>query len=308
MNQLSRPKLHIRVIFAWFSLTLLSVSFIICPAHACTLWAAIGRSTGHQATLIAKNRDWSPDQYQELRFMAPAGGFKFLVLHPRGAVKPRDIAGVNEKGLVLVTAAASCIPRRERPESYYLEGFLNGLLASCATVDEVIKKQGILSSPAFYLVADPAKIALIEVGLNGKRSIKVMDNEVLAHTNHYLDKNLADSNRKFNRGSYLRLFRIRYLLKSQGRPLTLEDFIRFSQDRYDGPDHSILRKGSSPRQVHTLSTWIVSLPMGDSPRLYVRLRDPEGHEKVHLLKLDASFWAKRAPGALDLGKMGSGAR
>lgn len=280
-----------QVILALFSCPLL-LFLSSWPGEACTLWAATGARTVNQATLIGKNRDWSPAQYQELQFKAPAGGYRFLVLHPRGAKHPHDIAGVNEKGLVVVTAAASCIPKKARPQSYYLEGFLNSLLTSCATVDEVIKKQGLLISPAFYLVADRSKIAIIEVGLNEKRSIKVTENDVLSHTNHYLDKNLLEANKKFNLSSHIRLIQIQYLLKAQRRPFTLQDFITISQDRQDGPDNSIWREGSSPRKVHTLSTWIVSLPINDAPRLYVKLANPHEPPKTTFYKLDAAFWAK----------------
>jgi hypothetical protein len=262
------------------------------PVEPCTLWAAAGERTSHHGTLIGKNRDWAPDQYQELRILAPAGGFRFLVLHPRGARRFLDIAGVNEKGLVVVTAAASCIPKRQRPKSYYREGFLNQILSSCATVDAVIKKQGLLTSPAFYLVADRSRIALIEVGLNEKRSVNVIANGVLCHTNHYLDKNLLQNNQQFKLSSHIRLIQIQGLLKVRQRPLTLQDFITISQDRQDGPDWSIWRQGSSPREVHTLSTWIVSLPQDDAPRLYVKLASLEDPPQTRLFKLDASFWAK----------------
>jgi len=262
------------------------------PGEACTLWAATGARSAGRATLIAKNRDWAPAQYQELRFRAPAEGYRFLVLHPRGRKRPVDIAGVNEKGLVMVTAAASCIPKKARPKSYYLEGFLNSILASCATVDEVLIKQELLTSPAFYLVADRAKIAMIELGLNDERSIKVTDNGVLSHTNHYLDKDLWENNKKFNLSSHIRLIQIQYLLKAQRRPFTLGDFITISQDRQDGPDFSIWREGSSPGEVHTLATWIVSLPENEAPRLYVKMANPHEPEETLLLKLDAAFWAK----------------
>jgi hypothetical protein len=262
------------------------------PGEACTLWAATGARTLDQATLIGKNRDWSPAQYQELQFRDPAEGYRFLVLHPRGRKRPVDIAGVNEKGLVMVTAAASCIPKKARPESYCLEGFLNTILTSCATVDEVIKKQGLLTSPAFYLVADRSKIAIIEVGLNEKRAIKVTDHDVLSHTNHYLDKNLLETNKQFNLSSHLRLIRLQYLLKAQRRPFTLQDFITISQDRHDYPDNSIWREASSPKKVHTLSTWIVSLPDNDAPRLYVKMANPHEAPKTNFYKLDAAFWAK----------------
>ncbi len=280
-----------RVILALFSCPILLLSSGW-PGEACTLWAATGDRTVNQATLIGKNRDWSPAQYQELQFMAPVGGFRFLVLHPRGAKQPHDIAGVNEKGLVMVTAAASCIPEKARPESYCLEGFLNTILTSCATVDEVIKKQGLLTSPAFYLVADRSKIAIIEVGLNEERAIQVTDNDVLSHTNHYLDKSLLENNKQFNLSSHLRLIRIQYLLKAQRRPFTLQDFITISQDRHDYPDNSIWREGISPKKVHTLSTWIVSLPDNDAPMLYVKMANPHEPPKTNFYKLDASFWAK----------------
>jgi isopenicillin-N N-acyltransferase like protein len=261
-------------------------------AAACTLWAAAGRRTVDQATLIAKNRDWSPAQYQELRFTAPAGGFRFLTLQPKDDRTSRDIAGINEKGLVIVTAAASCIPFRQRSKGYRLDGFLDRILSSCTTVDDVMRRQWLFTSPAFYLVADRAKIGLIEVGPQEERLVTMGDNEMLAHTNHYLGANLSAANRKFSLSSRFRLIRINYLLKTGRRPLTLEDFIAFSQDRHDGPDDSIWRAGSSPGEVHTLATWIAYLPKDGAPQLHVTLMNPQGERKTRILTLDAAFWAR----------------
>jgi isopenicillin-N N-acyltransferase-like protein len=259
--------------------------------QACTLWAATGGWTQDRGTLVGKNRDRSPEQVQELRFEAPPGGLRFLVLHPRGD-QPRDIAGINEKGLVVVTAAASCIPLRERSRAFYLEGFLDRLLTSCATVEAVINKRTWFTAPAFYLVADRFKIALIEVGLQERRAIQVTDHELLCHTNHYLDKNLLDGNRQFNLGSYIRLTQIQYLLKSQRRPFTFRDFIRMSQDCRDGPDWSIWRAGSAAGKVHTLATWVVSLPPDGPPLLYVKTANPGEPPQARLIKLTPVFWAE----------------
>ncbi len=267
------------------------------PAAACTLWAAAGDRTVDGAILIGKNRDWWAGRSQALRLLCPAGGFRYLGLYAVGRRFQGEKAGVNEKGLVMVSAAASVVPWRLRRRAPATGNLMDRILASCDSVDAVVRKRHLFTSPCFYLIADRSKIAIIEVGLHGRRSIKVKYRDVLYHTNHYLDGDLAEANQKYNLSSLLRFYRIRYLIKAHREPLAVEDFMAFSRDRHDGPDDSIWRSGS-PGEVQTLSTWIVSVPKDDAPTLYVRLTEPGEPEKNLRLRLDASFWARGAPGVI----------
>jgi isopenicillin-N N-acyltransferase-like protein len=99
------------------------------------------------------------------------------------------------------------------------------------------------SQPVFCLLADRSRIAYVEVAPEGKYSIKVIDDGILFHTNHYLDLPFANQ-RKPGKSSETRLSRIQHLLRAQDNtPFTMAAFILFSKDQHDGPDDSIWRTG-----------------------------------------------------------------
>lgn len=275
------------------SILLLSLTWWPQPdAHACTLWTAVGSRVQGGGVLIAKNRDMPPDHRQELRLVKSPGGFRYLGLCAMNSDEPGVKAGVNEKGLVIVDAAASCIPKWKRDRLPEVKQLNEKLLAACADVDAVFRRQLMFCSPAYYLLADHAKAVILEVALDGKRSIKTITQGTLTHTNHYLDEDFQDSNQKVNRGSQVRLERIQYLLAGRPRPLTLTDFIACSGDRHDGPDRSIWRSGSTPKKIRTLASWIVHLPRNGAPTLYVKLANPGEPPTTHQVQLDDSFWGK----------------
>ena len=83
-------------------------------SEACTLWGATGRAVEGGGTLIAKNRDWTPDHRQELTVMQEAGKYGFLALKAVGGAEPGIKAGVNERGLVIVSATANQVTKAER--------------------------------------------------------------------------------------------------------------------------------------------------------------------------------------------------
>ena len=264
---------------------------------ACTLWAAAGERAAHGGSLIAKNRDWTPEP-DEVRLVAPAQGFRFLGLFPvREGKRPGVVAGVNERGLSVVVASAGSLPREERIKGG--KGLLRQLLTEFSTVEEVLAKRALFSRthPVIYLLADSRRIAWVEVAPGGRYAVRDSTSGVLSHTNHFLDATLDDANQRIGRSSRARLARIEALLAGKAQPLTREDCIAFSADRNDGPDNSIWRTGSRPEGKRTLATWIVSLPREAPPELFVRLADPGAAEKTGNLKLDAAFW-KRPEGAI----------
>jgi isopenicillin-N N-acyltransferase like protein len=257
---------------------------------ACTLWAAAGERTAHGGSLIAKNRDWSPEP-DEVQWVKRPTGFRFLGLFPIRDGKQRNVvAGVNEKGLVVVTASASSVPREEREKGG--KNLTQQLLSVFSTVDEVLDNKLVFSRthPSIYLIADRRKVGWIEVAPEGRFSVRDVRNGVLAHTNHYLDETLSDANGKIGRSSRTRLGRIGDLLSSRATLLTLEDFIVFSQDRNDGPDDSLWRTGSKPERERTLASWIVSLPPAAPPELFLRLANPGESERTMRITLGGPFW------------------
>ena len=244
----------------------------------------------HGGSLIAKNRDWTPEP-SAVRLVHPEAGFRSLGLFPIRDGKQRSIvAGVNEKGLVIVTASASSVPEADRGKGG--SGLTRQLLTVFSTVEDVQVNKSVFARthPSMFLIADRRQTAWIEVAPEGRFSIRTIKKGVLTHTNHYLDETLIDVNGKIGRSSRTRLGRIGELLDRRTAPLTLEDFIAFSQDRNDGPDDSLWRTGSKPDGRRTLASWIVSLPPAAPPELFVRLANPGEPERTMKMTLDGPFW------------------
>ena len=203
--------------FAIFSafLFLASVSVI----DACTLWSAAGSRVAHKGSLIAKNRDWTPEP-SVFRLVQPQVGFRSLGLFPiRDGKQQGLVAGVNEKGLVVVTASASSIPEADRGKGG--SGLARQLLTLFSTVEEVQLNKSVFARthPVIFLIADRSQTAWIEVAPEGKFALRASKKGVLTHTNHYLDKTLIDANKKIGRSSRTRLGRIGELL--DGHPAAI---------------------------------------------------------------------------------------
>jgi len=265
--------------------------------QACTLWAAAGERVAHGGSLIAKNRDWKPES-SHVRLVDPGSGHRHLGLYPTDEEGRRGpFAGINEKGLVVVTATAGSIPSGERIKGG--SGLARKLLTGFSSVEEILVDGTPFSRsrPSIYLAADHRRAAWIEVAPEGKFAVRVTGGGWLAHTNHYLDETLAGANRKIGRSSRIRLERIGELLKGKAAPLTLEDFMAFSRDRSHGPDDSLWRTGGKPGIQITLASWIVSLPPAAPPEIFVRLANPGEPEREMRIALDGPFW-KRADGRI----------
>ena len=261
------------------------------PASACTLFAAAGSRVEGGGTLIVKNRDRTSRQ-SALKVFAPADGYKYLALVAADNPKEPAVAGINEKGLTVVDATPGTLAADE--EKLGAVALTQALLTRCASVDEVLAQKDLLAAsyPVFQMVADGRKIAIIEIASQGRVAVKVSTQGALCHTNHYLDTQLLGDNRKPNSSTRVRYYRIDRLLTRQTRPFTLEDFLAFSQDRHDGPDHSIYRTGSTPEKIRTLATWIVAHPAAGVPRVFVRIINPGEPQKIVKLGLEPALWAK----------------
>jgi hypothetical protein len=242
-------------------------------------------------TIIVKNRDRTPRR-SALKFFAPPGGFKYLALVDADTPNGSAVAGVNEKGLAVVDALPGNLPAQaENPGAVNLTG---ALLRRCASVDDVLACQDLFraSYPVIEMVADGRRMAVIEIGPRGRVAITVRDQGVLCHTNHYLDPRLRDANGKPNSSSCMRYGRIGRLLSRQTCPFALEDFLAFSQDRHDGPDDSICRRGSTPTETRTLATWIVAHPAAGVTRVFVKITNPGEPQKIVNLRLNPTWWAE----------------
>lgn len=281
-----------RLLAATLALVLLSH-----PVAASTLWGAAGIAAGG-GTLLAKNRDWKPNHRQILKHSPPGDGFAWFGLYAVGGDDPGIKAGVNEKGLTVVSASASSIPKKRRAQQPGKHGAISQILSRFASVDELAANADRIfadSRAIFLLVADRQQILLAEIGLGGEFVFHAVDEGTLAHTNHYLNKDLAVFNTANTPSSTMRLARINTLLKQAPQPYTLREFARMSRDRHDGPDNSLWRSGKE----HTLSSWIVQTPASGAPRLRVLLANPGEEEKTVEYTLDEAFWKKPAPRQAD---------
>ena len=259
------------------------------PSAACTLWGAAGSAVHGGGTLVAKNRDGVPDHRQELVVLNPPQGYRTLALRAVGGAEPGFKAGVNEKGLVIVSATASQVPAGQRRAAQPKKEWMRHFLATCASVDELLPALDRLNRPVFYLAGDRHEIALIEVTPDGRRSVHRRGSGTLHHTNHYCAGEAPDLKRKPGASSRQRYDRVGALLKDPAAPFGIEDFIRISQDAVAGPDNSIWRTGGDGARKRTLATWLVSVPTAGSPQVYLKTADPGGPERICRLSVDEAL-------------------
>ncbi|UTH73690.1 carcinine hydrolase/isopenicillin-N N-acyltransferase family protein [Chromobacterium sp. IIBBL 290-4] len=257
--------------------------------QACTLWGASGDAS-EDGTLLAKNRDWRPDHVQSLRLRHPGHGFAYLGLYADNGSAPGLKAGVNERGLALVGASASSLPRDLRLADSSKHAVLAQLLREFASLDQVEAGAGKVfsqSRPMFLLMADATGLMQVEVGQHGRYRLTRQSNGTLAHTNHYFDASLLDIAQQTGESSRVRLGRIQSLL-AQNQTHTLREFEALSQDRHDGADNSLWRNGKE----YTLAAWQMALPKNQPPKLHLVLANPGQRQETADYLLDAAFWAK----------------
>lgn len=244
--------------------------------QACTIFAAQGDCVEDNGTLVAKVRDFAPGP-QELRLNAN-GKYAFYGLYGGSDLERLSVrGGVNEKGLVVVNAMTSCIPKKQRV-NYPSKPTVRLLLQNCASVDEALKQKEMLFGTKFLILADKKEIALIEIGAEGQTSIKRGQNTYFAHTNYYLDPKFSNLNIKVGESSATRYQRINELLDSTTKPFTLQNFIAFTQDQHDGLDNSIWRLGSRPKVSESLAAFVVKITPDGDFKLWIKYR-PEVEDK-----------------------------
>ena len=276
-------------------LAVVAIAALHHPAHGTTLWAAAGGQVEGGGVLIAKNHDDKPLP-TELRLVVPRKGFTYLGLFALGSRKTQGpLAGVNEKGLAVVTAVPEGLPPGPDPNPS-IEQIAESLLASYESVDLIVADQKILRQgpPAFYLIADRSNIALVETGPHGGISVTILKDGILTHTNHYLGEELLVWNRRIPKGSESRLERVTRLLQSSTVPLTQDAFIEMSRDRgAEGDDGALrVRASSGTLRVQTLAGWILLIPRTKPPELHVGVFVADGGEIEYDFKLDRPFWTE----------------
>lgn len=278
-------KLLLKIIASVAALTFLGGSGV----SACTLWAAAGQAVSGGGTLLVKNRDWYPNHEQVLRLVRPKEGYAYFGLYADNKKYSGFKAGINEKGLVIVSASASSIPRKTRMNMTYTGAVIRHVLSHCATAEEAAVYLKTVRGPQFLMFADRQHVGSAEISPSGDNSISIVENGTLAHTNHYHAPGLLKYNVLPGKSSHARYTRISDLLWETHRPYHLEDFLAMADDHVMGPDNSIFRTGSTKKSEATIATWAVSIPKEGSPILSVRILNPGKEAAFYHLSSDDVF-------------------
>jgi isopenicillin-N N-acyltransferase-like protein len=263
-------------------------------AGACTLWAAAGPMVEGGGTLIAKSRDWAPEGHQVMTLTSPGSGLRYLGLYVVGTDEPGLKCGINERGLVVVTATVGTIPKAAIQAAPRGKAGMTALLRQCSTVDEALEMSAGSVGARFSVLADRRKVAVIEAGLEGRMVLHVTDCGTVAQTNHFSLAGTADLNQTAaGASSTTRYTRICELLGTTRKPLSMGTFVTMSRDQHDGPTNSIFRTGAKPTSTRTLATWICRVPPEGSPIVHVRLLSPGEPEYESEILADDVFSGKR---------------
>ncbi|MCX5813538.1 MAG: carcinine hydrolase/isopenicillin-N N-acyltransferase family protein [Proteobacteria bacterium] len=278
-------------IIIWCAAFLVIAAAIPGPVEACTLWVATGPIVKDNGTLIAKNRD-NKQIITELKFITREKGFRFIGLFDIEAYG-YVVSGINEKGLAVINASAVSVPEEKR--NVAKEDLTERLLTYFDSVDSLIKEEAMFaaSHPAFYIIADADKVALVEVAPGNKISMKASRDGIFTHTNHYTEEKLLSDNELATPDSRRRLDRVDYLMSTSPLPLTIEQFIAVSEDRGNSPNDSILKVCDKSKKVCTLASWVVYVPKKGFPDLYVKIMRPEQPDTIYRFILDERFWTER---------------
>jgi hypothetical protein len=265
VRQKSLP-MGIKIVFVFIGLSLISPPYAALP---CTLFGAIGDSVQGGGVLIGKTRDRVENSEQAFIEVVPKGGYRYRGISMSGA--KRVTSGVNDKGLVVVSAAASLVEKEGKVTT------VGKILSQSSSVDEVMAmvRKGQIQGPIYYLVGDIQKIALLEVIDRHRYDSLVKENGVLCHTNHFILREMGKFNQKIGASSQARLNRIEELLANG--PLTKERFVTITRDHFNGPgDNSICRhfERKVPGSERTVSAAVYALRKGGAPEIWVSLGQP----------------------------------
>lgn len=280
-------------LFCLISLVFLTAKCV----NACTLWGVTGDTVKDGGTLIAKNFDYNPSFSTRLEFVIPNHGYKYLADVLYGSdIHPSVQGGINEKGLV-VTSAATQIIKSTLPPGGKL-GFNERILRDYDSVDSFLADTEMLNdyTSGFHMIADKYKIVMIEIAPEGQNNIQIVDNGPLYHTNEYCTPSLMTYNEIPSKSSQVRYARIQDLMTTHNGYFTLDDFIAISEDQNDGPYDSLWRTGNEFER--TLATWIVHLPADRAPVVYIKTANTGEEIKSTRLTLHKKFWDEQPIGEI----------
>lgn len=278
------------------TIVLITLGFSSC--FASTIWGVTGDKIKGGGTIVAKNFDYRPSCDVKLIFKKPADGYKYLaaVVYEEGA-EPIMLAGINEKGVSVMSASA---PVKKTVDIKSISLLNEMLLSSYYQVNSLLEDRDILSKygPGFYMVSDKSNIIMIEIAPEGRYKIDATMNGFLYHANHYLSDDFSGFNLSVSTGSWTRAERIKALVSGHQGFFTQDDFISFSQDRHDGPNRSIWRTGKPASAERTIATWVLNMPGGGWPELYMRKLNSKGKPVTVKITLNWSFWHTQNEGEI----------
>ena len=268
------------------------LAFFHMPVYGSTLWGAAGSRVNGGGVLIGKNYD-SGSGSCVLRMVIPRQGISYFGLFPLPGRKGQGpIAGVNEKGLTIITASPDslALTRGKPPTELIIEQLLTGF----DTVDALLSAEKVLRDgpSVFYVVADRSKVALIEIAPRGAKAVRTIDSGILFHTNHYIDDSLLALNKRSHNNSQMRLEHMDLVFNGLPGPLTMDDFIRIGEDKGAPPGESIMRPPGPPGTARTLATWVLFLPKSGPPELHASFLGTEEVMREYDSKLDRAFWTE----------------
>lgn len=252
----------------------LAVGFAAHNVNACSIFAATGDIVEGGGSLISKTEDLNFD-YVHTLFKGTSSGYPYYILTCKDSNgQGYDRFGINKYGLAIAGAGASQVKNAggEIKGKYDRDK----ILRTCKNVPEALAAfPECFTKPGHLMIADSKEIACIEVGLNGKMSIKRSLNGYLAHTNHYLDTSIVNGiNLTLSKKStsVQRLNRINELLSTTQKPLKLSDFIDFINDP------NVTQNGKAPGSEETVARMAIDIRSSDDFRVYFQYKPNAHHE------------------------------
>ena len=269
-------------------------------SNACTSVGFAGDSVLGAGTIIAKNRDAHLNGYERLEIFHPKGGHRYIALVYGDTEKeyPYVSAGTNDAGLTVISNDVdSNLPPDENAIQTDTTKYI---LTHYATVNQVRMHAGKLfgaNNPSLYLVSDATTIANFQAGYEHKYGVYVTTNDTVWNTNFYHLKSVSKYNVSIPHSTKKRTEVLKAWLKTKPEKIQMGDITRLFASHYNGPFYSIDR-------VLSIAQYIVRIPRGQAPYLYVKETNPTQKFNVYNINLNADFFKQTPVGPLDDRKYG----
>ncbi|WP_150468580.1 carcinine hydrolase/isopenicillin-N N-acyltransferase family protein [Francisella sp. SYW-9] len=226
--------------------SLVLVGFLSHSAYACTAIAASGKMVEGGGTLLAKNRDASPFEYEQLKVVKPKQGYSYIAL-VYGKTKnnmPYISSGINQYGLAITMNDESSRPNKDKNIGNDVANTIKTILMKYKTIKDVQEHAQSLfgnSELANYTLSDSTQVASFQVGAHDMYAEKVTSNGVVWNTNYYNLKLLKKQNIKIPFTTAGRNKTLQLWLKRTHTPYKMGDLYQLLGSYYNGPYSSISR-------------------------------------------------------------------